>query len=168
MDILYMNIITEFTEQDADSSETAYLRSKEALRTGDLHNLLEILKGLFASIPYQLHIDREAYYHSIFYAVMSVLGFDMEAEVSTSKGRIDAVLELEDKVYVMEFKYRDCKPDAAPEAKCELFDKALEEGMKQIKEIGYAGKFIGSGKEIRLASFAFLGRGDIEMRTEIL
>ena len=35
---LYMNIIAEFTEQDADSSETSYLRSKEALRTGDVKN----------------------------------------------------------------------------------------------------------------------------------
>ena len=165
---LYMNIITEFTEQDADTSETAYLRSKEAMRTGDMQKMLGILKGLFASIPYQLHIDREAYYHSIFYAVMSVLGFDMEAEVSTSKGRIDAVLELEDKAYVMEFKYHDCEPGAAPEVKRKLFDAALDEGMKQIKEMGYADKFIGSGKEIRLAAFAFLGRDDIEMRTETI
>ena len=92
----------------------------------------------------------------------------MEAEVSTSKGRIDAVLELEEKVYVMEFKYHDCEPDAAPEEKRKLFDKALEDGMAQIKEMGYADKFAGSGKEIRLAVFAFLGRDDIEMQSEIL
>ena len=165
---LYMNIITEFTEQDADTSETAYLRSKEALRTGDLQKLLDILKGLFASIPYQLHIDREAYYHSIFYAVMSVLGFNMDAEVSTSKGRIDAVLELEDKVYVMEFKYDDCEPGAVPEAKQKIFDKALEDGMNQIKAMGYADKFVGNGKNIYQAAFAFLGRDDIEMRVEVL
>jgi len=165
---LFMNLITEFTEQDADTSETAYLRSKEALKNGNPEAMLSILKGLFAAIPYQLHIDREAYYHSIFFAVMSLLGFDMEAEVSTSRGRIDAVLELEDKVYVMEFKYQDCEPDAAPEEKRKQFDKALEDGMAQIKEMGYADKFTGSGKEIRLAAFAFLGRDDIEMRSEIL
>ena len=165
---LYMNIITEFTEQDADTSETAYLRLREALRTGDMQKLLSILIRLFASIPYQLHIDREAYYHSIFFAVMSVLGFDTEAEVSTSKGRIDAVLELEDKVYVMEFKYHDCGPDALPQVKRDLFDKALEEGMRQIKDLGYADKFSGSGKTVRLAAFAFLGRDDIVMRTETL
>ena len=59
---------------------------------GSLHD--EIL-----SIPYQLHINREAYYHSIFLAVMSVLGFDMGTEVQTAKGRIDAVLEIDDKMY---------------------------------------------------------------------
>ena len=165
---LYLNLISEFTEQDESLTETTYYQVKETLKTGNLEAMLRILKGLFASIPYQLHIDREAYYHSIFYAVMSVLGFDMEAEISTSKGRIDAVLELENKVYVMEFKYHDCEPDTAPEAKRKLFDKALEEGMAQIKEMGYADKFAGSGKDVRLAALAFLGRDDIEMRTETL
>ncbi|MCL1975948.1 MAG: PD-(D/E)XK nuclease domain-containing protein [Firmicutes bacterium] len=44
---------------------------------------------------------------------MSVLGFNTEAEVSMAKGRIDAVLELEDKVYIMEFKYKDCEPNTS-------------------------------------------------------
>ena len=165
---LYLNIITEFTEQDESLTETAYFRVKETLETGNLEGMLGILKGLFASIPYQLHIDREAYYHSIFYAVMSVLGFDMDAEVSTSKGRVDAVLELEDKVYVMEFKYHDCEPGAAQEEKRKLFDAALDEGMQQIKTMGYADKFIGCGKTIYQAAFAFLGRDDIEMRAETI
>ena len=165
---LYINILTEFSEQDSDTSESAYLQLKNALRTGELSRLRDIFKGLFASIPYQLHVDREVYYHSIFYAVMSLLGFDMSAEVSTSKGRIDAVLELDDVVYVMEFKYCDCGPDAAPAEKRKMFDNALEEGMNQIKSKGYADKFAGSEKEIRLAAFAFLGRDDIEMRTETL
>ena len=39
-------------------------------------------------------------YHSIFIAVMNVLGFKIDAEVSVSKGRIDAVLELKTKYSV--------------------------------------------------------------------
>ena len=41
-------------------------------------------------------VDEEAYYHSIFYAVMTILGFDMEAEVAVSKGRVDAAVDLGD------------------------------------------------------------------------
>ena len=129
--------------------------------------MLELLRALFASIPYQLHINREAYYHSIFFAIMSVLGFDMDAEVQTSKGRIDAVLELGDKVYIMEFKYKDCVPDADPDSKQMLFDEALEEGMRQIKSRGYWEKYEGSGKSVYQAAFAFLGRDSIEMRVEM-
>ena len=45
-----------------------------------------------------------------------------------------------------------------------LFDTALEEALAQIKDKGYAAKYIGSGKTILHAAFAFLGRDDIEMR----
>ena len=167
-DALYMNIIAEFTENDEASADIAYWRIKDALKTGNLQNMLEILKSLFASIPYQLHINREAYYHSIFFAIMSVLGFDTGAEVSTSKGRIDAVLELDDKVYVMEFMYKDCAPETVAELKRNMFDEALEEGMDQIKSRGYHEKYLGTGKQIYLAAFAFLGKNDIEMKFETL
>ena len=136
---------------------------KEALRTGNLQGMLVTLRSLFASIPYELHIGKEAYYHSIFYAIMNVLGFDMDAEASVSGGRVDAVLELGDKVYVMEFKYMDCPLDTAPSDKQKLFEQALESGMQQIESRGYAKKYAGSGKIIHKAAFAFLGRDDIEM-----
>ena len=164
---LYMNIIAVFTEKGEVFTEATYRKVKESLKAGDPQNVLTLLKSLFAAIPYQLHIDREAYYHSIFFAVMNVLGFDMEAEVSTAKGRVDAVLELEDKVYVMEFKYVDCEPDASDEVKNNLFATALWEGMRQIIERGYSNKYLGSGKTIYQAAFAFLGKDDIEMRVEV-
>ena len=39
--------------------------------------------------------------------------------------------------------------------------------MKQIKDKGYADKYEGSGKAIYHAAFAFLGRDEIEMRSEV-
>jgi len=129
--------------------------------------MLAALKSLFASIPYELLIGKEAYYHSIFYAIITLLGFEIAAEVSVSGGRIDAVLELEDKAYIIEFKYESCEPDAAPEEKQKLIEKALDGGMEQIKGRGYAAKYAGSGKKVHLAAFAFLGRDEIEMRVEV-
>ena len=163
-----LHLLAEFTENSASFARSAYMQISNALKAGDFKQMLITLKALFASIPYELHISREAYYHSIFYAVMSLLGFDVEAEVSTAHGSIDAVLELEDKAYVMEFKYRGCPPDALEEDKRKLFEEALEEGMAQIKGKGYADKFIGSSKTVYLAAFAFLGRDDIDMRAEML
>jgi hypothetical protein len=158
-----MHILAEFTEKGASFTGSACRRINEFLKTGDIQSMLGILRGLFASIPYQLHIDREAYYHSIFYAVMSVLGFDIDVEVSNSRDRIDAALELDDKVYIIEFKYKDCAPNASDEDKKKLCAKALEEGMEQLKNRGYADKYAGSGKTIYQAAFAFLGRDEIEM-----
>jgi hypothetical protein len=162
----YLGIIAEFTE-NIDNTETAYWRIKDSLEKGDLENMLLVLKSLFASIPYQLHIRREAYYHSIFIALMNVLGFECSAEVSTATGRIDAVLELEDKVYIVEFKYKDCPPDATPEEKAEMFRKSLAEGIAQMKDKGYSKKYSTCGKKIYQAAFAFLGKDDVEMKVEM-
>ncbi|MCL1816770.1 MAG: ATP-binding protein [Clostridiales bacterium] len=163
-----LNIIAAFTGKSQIRVKQSKTKLAEAFKDGDTQKLLELLKGLFASIPYQLHVNREAYYHSIFYAAMNVLGFDIKAEVSTAKGRVDAILELSDKVYVMEFKYVGCEPDASVEDKQKLFENALQEGMRQIEERGYGKKYLGSGKEIYQVVFAFLGRDDIEMSSGLL
>ena len=73
-------------------------------------------------------------------------------------GRIDALLETDYIIYVMEFKYSDCPQDAAPDFKRRVFDKSLAEGMEQIKKKGYAGKYAGSGKNISDGVF-LLGQG---------
>ena len=159
-----LSILADFTENDHDTAESAYWRIKESLEVGDLQGMLASLRSLFASIPYEIHVSHEHYYHSIFYAALSLLGFDVNAEVSVSGGRVDAVLEQRERVYVMEFKYEKCEKGADPEEKQRLFGKALTEGLKQIEDKGYAKKYEGSGKEVVKAAFAFLGRDDIEMR----
>ena len=167
-DAFNLHILTAFTENKQSIVKNAQITIDEALQQGDLGKVQIVFKRLFASIPYQLHIGQEAYYHSIFYAVLNLLGFQIDAEVSVSGGIVDATLELMDKVYVIEFKYKDCKPDIVLEAKQKLFESVLEEGMIQIKNNGYYKKYTGSGKTVYLAAFAFLGRDDIEMQMETL
>ena len=161
-----LHILAELTEKGSQFAESAYWKMDDSLRSGDLQKLLVVLQSLMAAIPYNLHINLEAYYHTLFFAIVNILGFDIDVEVPTSMGRIDAVLEIEDKVYIIEFKYKNCAPDAPDDTKRQLFDEALGEGMKQIEDRGYADKYAGSGKAIYKAAFAFLGRGDIEMRME--
>ncbi|MDR2569823.1 MAG: ATP-binding protein [Oscillospiraceae bacterium] len=161
---LYMGIVSQLTEANDVITNSAYLQIRKALKTGNLEQILIQIKSMFSSIPYNLHIKREAYYHSIFYAMMNMLGFSIEAEVSTARGRIDATFELADKIYIIEFKYKDCAPDALVEEKRSLFDAALDEGMAQITNKGYADKYKNSGKKIYTAVFAFLGRDEIEMK----
>jgi hypothetical protein len=160
-----LSALTESGDVWAAQTRTSLVSS---FLTGDLNDVLNALRGLFASIPYNLHVELEAYYHSIFYAVMNVLGLDMNVEVSVSKGRVDAVIEMNDKVYVMELKYMGCKPDAGDEEKMKLRAEALEKGMAQIHEKEYYKKYLGIGKTVYLAAFAFLGRDDIDMQVSIM
>ena len=95
---------------------------------------------------------------------MNLLGFKIDAEVSVAGGRVDAVLEQSDRVYVMELKYIKSDKDATQEDKRALFEKALSDGIKQIEYKGYAKKYEGGRKDVIKVAFAFLGRDDIEMR----
>ena len=165
-DAFSMQVLSALSGSGDVQSSRAKMEIGAALESGDLQKMLEILRGLFASIPYELHVNLEAYYHSIFYAAMTLLGFDTDVEVSASRGRIDAVLELDDKAYVMEFKYVNCPNDTSDADKRKLFDAALTDAMNQINDMGYADKYKGSGKTIYKAAFAFLGRDEIEFRTE--
>jgi len=167
-DAFSMQMVSALTECGDIKAGRAKMQIGAALESGDLQKMLDILRGLFASIPYELHVKQEAYYHSIFYAVMTLLGFDMDAEVSVSRGRVDAILELEDKIYIMEFKYVNCPAEASADDKKRLFDSVLNDAMIQINEKGYCDKYRGSGKTVFKTAFAFLGRDDIEMRAEPL
>jgi hypothetical protein len=160
---LNLHVLVALTENDDILADRTRTEIYDAFRDGDLQKALIILRSLFALIPHNLHVDLEAYYHSIFYAVISVLGFKIEAEVNVSRGCVDAILELSDKVYVMEFKYKKCPPEAGSDTKTKLFEKTLREALEQIDSRGYHTRYIDSGKTIYKTAFAFLGRDDIEM-----
>ena len=161
-----MHILATFTESGAKSAGNAHRRIEKSLRTGNLQDMLQTLRSLFASIPYQIHIKKEAYYHSIFCAIINLFGFRLEAESQVATGRLDAALEYGDKVYIVEFKYKSSKKDATEEEKQILFEETLNDAMGQIKDRGYAKKYVGSGRSVYLVALAFLGRDDIEMRVE--
>ncbi len=161
-----MHIISEFTEAGDSLVQSAYINMRDAFVTGDLEKILYILKGLFSSIPYNLHINKEAYYHSIFYAIMQILGFKINVEVAVSRGRIDGVLELDDKVYIMEFKYADLRKDETDINKEKAIKKELNLAMVQLKDRGYADKYMGSNKKIYQVAMAFIGRDNIDMQIE--
>jgi hypothetical protein len=70
------------------------------------------LRKFFANIPYDITIKDEKYYQSLFYAIFTLLGLSIEAEVRTNIGRIDCELQTDDVIYVIEFKLNDTKEAA--------------------------------------------------------
>lgn len=95
-------------------------------------------------IPYTLFLPAEAYYHSIIYLALKLLGFNIVAEALTSHGRIDVVLELAEKIYILAFKL-----------------STAQIALDQIKARGYDQPYWAGGKSIILIGLAF----DKENRT---
>jgi hypothetical protein len=107
-------MLGHFCGSDGADGQTSAAVMLAALRTGDRPRFERAIVALFAAIPYDLHVNREAYYHSIFFAVMQATGGEVLAEPHTDnllrqgyggqEGRIDAVLKTRDTIYVIEFK----------------------------------------------------------------
>ena len=158
-----LHLAAILTGNDTFIARTTLRKMSEALQTGDLVSMREEMKRLFSSIPYEQVMDAQAYYHSVFHAVMTHLGFNIVSEMSVA-GEIDAVLTYADTTYVFELKYAHCDKDADEETKRELFEKTLDLGVEQILDRGYADRYMGGGSKVVQTAFAFLGWKDIEMR----
>ena len=75
-----------------------------AVEENKIEKFLELLSELFKGIAYPLIDNKEKYYHSVFYLVVKMLGFNIESEIMTIDGRIDCVLKTKDVIYIIEFK----------------------------------------------------------------
>lgn len=117
----------------------------QALRDHDLEQVFDVLKIFFANIDYDLHIKNEKYYQSIFFLVFKLMGLQIEAEVKTNAGRIDAVVELANRIYIFEFKV----------------DQSAQAALQQIHDNDYARKYQGRDKTITGVGINF----DTNLRT---
>ena len=105
--------------------------TKSILR-GRPEDMLNSLRAYFAGIPYDLKMDNENNFHNAFYILVTLIGLDAKAEVHTSDGRIDLLIETPDYVYVIELKY----------------DASAEEALRQIEEKDYALQFEADGRKV--------------------
>ena len=121
-----------------DSNNLA-LRFSEAIRKHDVDGAMTVLQAFFAGIPYpefgkeNALLKKEAYYKRLFYTVFSFMNIQIYTEVQNSEGRTDAVMVLDDAVYVVEFKVD------APSAR---------DAIEQISTRGYATRYGSTGRKI--------------------
>ena len=96
----------------------------EEIMAGKVDDFFERLKTMFADIPYELARDREAllHYQNILYIIFKLMGFYVQVEYHTNRGRIDLVLQTQDYVYIMEFKLNG----SAEEALAQIRAKATQ------------------------------------------
>jgi hypothetical protein len=81
---------------------------------GEIDQFCEGIQTLFATIPHAIFLnDREAYYHTVIYLVLSLIDVNLACEIQTNQDRIDAVLETSDRFYNTEFKIGTAKESLA-------------------------------------------------------
>ena len=125
-------LLAHAAEKSAAQTSGALNALRTAFLKNDLEQVFLTLRSLFAGISQDLHLPKEKYYQSLFVMVFRLLGMDIHAEVKTADGRIDAVVENSDTVYVLEFKLNGTAQDA----------------LAQIKDKGYCLPFSNSRKKV--------------------
>jgi len=128
-----------------------YFDMLDYLEEENIENFKKSLVVLFVKIPYQLHIDKESYYHSLTYVILELLGAEIKNEDCTDKGRIDGVLELEKQIYIIEFK----------------MNKAID-ALKQIEEKKYYEKYQNKNKKIILLGIGGFSKKEIEVLNKVI
>ncbi|MEZ4860057.1 MAG: AAA family ATPase [Caldilineaceae bacterium] len=132
-------LLADYLTGDTGQPHLALLTELQTALSGqDVVRFIKLLQSIFAGIPYTLFLEAEAYYHSVVYLVLRLLNFQIDAEKLTNVGRIDAVLELDNLVYILEFKM-----------------STAAVAIQQIRDQGYAENYQGSGKTIVLLGIAF-------------
>lgn len=142
---------------DFDQRPILYDKLRKALFDGNIDDFIGNLKSVLASVSYLISKEKEGYHHSNVHLILKMLGFDVISELSTNKGRIDVSLELIDKVYIMEFKFKE-----------EL--DSSEEALEQILEKKYWQRYVIDSKKIICVGVGFCGkeRGIIGHKTKEL
>lgn len=139
-----------FVEKDEFEIQPEALELRDALREERPEDFIKRLQAFLSDIPARLHIPKEAYYHSLVYLMLRLVGMQLLLEKETDKGRIDAVLELPDKVYIIEFKFA-----AGTEKQATTLSK---QALQQIETKKYYEPYQSSGKKILLFGIGFLDK----------
>ena len=138
---LLMALLPDAARRRADDAPL-----RELLAASDFAGLEAFFRSLFAGVPHQWHLnnrleDYEGYYASVIYSCFASQGFDLTAEDSSSTGRSDMVVHGDEGVHIFEFKLVEDGPQG----------KALA----QIKEKGYADKYLHLNQPIHLIGVEF-------------
>ena len=120
------SLFPEYAPGAVRGSGMDVLTLRRRILDGDTEGMRDILTALFASIPYTAKdAPFEHYFQTVVYLVFTLLGQYVHAEVHSSRGRADCVLETDRFVYIFEFKV----------------DKSAKEALEQIEAKGYAAPY---------------------------
>ena len=100
-------------------------RFVKEIKGGEVDSFLERLQALFADNSYRVMGKMEVYFQNAMYVLFKVLGFYVEVEHATHRGRIDLLVKTPDYIYVIEIK----------------LDGSAADALRQIDEKGYAAPF---------------------------
>ena len=125
-------IYSYYVPANPSEGKTTTSKLARALRGGDPYSFMKTLEALFANTTYQIQGDAEKNFQYAMYIIMELLGEYVQAERSTSNGRIDLLLQTGDYIYIVELK----------------IDSTADAALRQIEDKGYAKPFVNDPRKL--------------------
>ncbi|GHT18255.1 ATPase AAA [Bacteroidia bacterium] len=166
---LMKHLLSAFTQYPVEQLGVLGKEMLQQILAFDAEGFTNNMRKMLADVPYTLkasksrnkakaeaeNAENEARYHIIFQVWMTLLGFNIQSEKPTNRGRIDAVIQQDEVAIVAELKYH---------ATTKL-ETLLKQAIAQIYDKRYYEPFL--DKKIILLGLAFSGK-DVGCRIEPL
>lgn len=133
------HIVSTLTDAGISRTENLLYDIADSFTDNTIDKFIKYLNILFKNIPYSIVEDKENYFHSLFYLVMKLAGYQIDAEILTIDGRIDAVIKTDNNIFIIEFK----------------INQSAKKAIQQIKDKNYAEKYANDKHRISLLGINF-------------
>ena len=122
---LMRNLLENYLGRQTIQGKLTVAYMYKQLLHGNMDEALRLMQTFLSSVPYCENANSEGHYQQLLYVMFSLFGLYVDLEVRTATGRVDMVLKMPDKVYILELK----------------FNKSAEEALKQIDVKNYPVRF---------------------------
>lgn len=136
-DAMLESLIEGFVGVDAERSTALVIKLRNAFFDDDIEQVIRLLSGVFANLPYPLHEKYpEKFYHAAIHLLFTYMGLRIHSEAYTSDGRLDALVETNDRLYILEFKLDQSAQVALDQIRQKKYHQAVLHHGKPVTGIG--------------------------------
>lgn len=129
-------LLADYTQGGQGNAAAPALQMAHALVKDQLELLPNYINALLGSIPYDLHQNNEAYYHTIMHLAFSLIGVHIQSEIHVAKGRLDSIVQTNQAIYIFEFKVNSNAQEALSQIRTNNYAQAYQQKGLPIKAMG--------------------------------
>ena len=101
---LMESLLPNYVSNETVEGQTTISQMCEHIIYDRLDEALKLLKAYLLTVPQCDNTNYEGHYQQLLYVLFSLLGYEVDVEVRTDKGRIDIVMRTDYAIYLMEVK----------------------------------------------------------------
>ena len=125
-----------YTPKTNEQNTFAIAQFVKDVRKGDAEGFMHRLQDFFANGDYQVMGKTELYFQNTLYVFFRLMGFYVEVERHTTRGRMDIVMQTPDYVYILELKINQTAAIALQQIEAKGYAQPFANDSRRLFKIG--------------------------------